>query len=171
MNRRHILGACAMIALGVALLPGSATAQQKPLKDQLVGTWTLVAWEGVRPDGSKVEQYGTNPKGIHVFTPDGRFYLMFSRPNLPQIASGNRMKATPDEMKAIYEGAIAYYGTYTANDADKSVTLVLEASTFPNQLTREQKRIITAIGPNELKYSNPGATAGGRNDLTFRRAE
>jgi len=44
MNRRCILSISAMTALGLALLPGSAVAQQKSLKETLVGTWTLVSY-------------------------------------------------------------------------------------------------------------------------------
>ena len=47
MKRRNILGLSLITALGLALLPSSAVSQQKSLKDQLVGTWTLVSWERV----------------------------------------------------------------------------------------------------------------------------
>jgi hypothetical protein len=38
MNRRSILGIAAMMALGLSVLSGSVVAQQKSLKDQLIGT-------------------------------------------------------------------------------------------------------------------------------------
>ena len=47
MDRRAIFGLPVIAALGLAILPGGATAQQKSLKDQIVGTWTLVL--GSRP--------------------------------------------------------------------------------------------------------------------------
>ena len=111
MNKRHLLSLCAITSLGLALSSATATGQQKSLKEQLVGTWTLVSLEQVRPDGSKQQNYGSNPKGVHVFAPNGRFYLMFSRPDLPKIASNDRMRATAEEHKAIWEGSIAYFGT------------------------------------------------------------
>jgi hypothetical protein len=36
MNRRNILSLFAITALGLAMLPGNALAQQKSLKDQLL---------------------------------------------------------------------------------------------------------------------------------------
>ena len=60
---------------------------QKTLKEQLVGTWSLASWEQVMPDGSKVHNYGTNPKGVVVFDTNGRLFVMFARPDLPKIAS------------------------------------------------------------------------------------
>jgi len=45
MNRRTTLAlsTTALLCLGVALPSSSAVAQQKSLKDQLLGTWTLVS--------------------------------------------------------------------------------------------------------------------------------
>jgi len=59
-------------ALGLALLPGNALAQQKSLKDQLVGTWTLVSWEQDVPSGPKFQRFGANPKGYNIFDANGR---------------------------------------------------------------------------------------------------
>jgi hypothetical protein len=71
MNRRNILSISAITALGLAMVPGSTVAQQKSLKEQLVGTWTPVSITTKRPDGSL--QWGSNPKGIAIFTDNGRF--------------------------------------------------------------------------------------------------
>ena len=43
MHRRNMLSISAITALGLALMPGSAVSQQKSLKDQLVGAWTIVS--------------------------------------------------------------------------------------------------------------------------------
>jgi hypothetical protein len=64
MNHRHILSLSVATALGLALLPGSALAQQKSLKEQLAGTWTIVSNDNVAPDGTKRQLFGPNPKGI-----------------------------------------------------------------------------------------------------------
>ena len=45
MNRRNILSLSATAVLGLALLPGSAIAQQKSLKEQLVGTHPSCRWQ------------------------------------------------------------------------------------------------------------------------------
>jgi hypothetical protein len=36
---------------------------------------SVVSWEQTRPDGTKTQRFGTNPKGVNVFTVDGRFFL------------------------------------------------------------------------------------------------
>jgi hypothetical protein len=133
MNRRNILSISAITVLGLSLLPGSATAQQKSLKEQLVGTWTLVSWEQDVANGPKFQRYGTSPKGDNI--------MMFARPDLPKLASGNPATPTPDESKAIVSGAIGLFGTYIVDEAATVVSLRIEACTFPNQMGTRSKTL------------------------------
>jgi len=170
MNRRNIFGLSVITALGLTLLPGSAVAQQKSLKEQLVGTWTVASWEQANKDGTKFQRFGANPKGVNVFDANGRFFVMFARPDLPKIASSDPMKTTPAENKAVMEGTIAYYGTYSVDETGKTVTLRVEASSFPNQVGSEQKRTITSLTASELALSNPTALTGGQINYVMKRA-
>ena len=171
MHRRNILSLSVITACGLALLPGSAVSQQKSLKDQLVGTWTPVSWEQDVAGGGKLQRFGANPKGVTVFEANGRFIQMFMRPDLPKIASNNLSSPTPEEGKAIVGGAIAYYGTYSVDEAAKIVSYRIEASSFPNQLGIEQKRTITSITPTEMKYINTTVVGGaGQITITLKRA-
>src|SRR4051812_43059500 len=107
----------AVFSIGIGILQGDATAQQQSLKEQLLGTWMLAAWDQMSPDGSKFQKYGTDPRGFHIFERNGRFFAMMARPDLPKIAASDPQKATPEEARAIIAGSIAYYGTYTVNEA------------------------------------------------------
>src|SRR5207247_11449736 len=68
MKRRTAL----MMALTTAIwigfaLPGDdAVAQQKSLKEQLVGTWTFVTSNAKLPNGSPL--WGTKPNSHNIFT-------------------------------------------------------------------------------------------------------
>src|SRR5450631_2434149 len=64
---RHLLSVCVITAFGFALLPGASVAQQKSMKDQLVGTWTLLLNDNVKPDGSHEPLFGPNPSGTVIF--------------------------------------------------------------------------------------------------------
>jgi hypothetical protein len=75
----------AMVA-AVTLLPGTLSAQHS-LKDQLLGAWSLVTVIGEGPDGSKVEVFGADPKGIIIFTGEGFFSLFQSNAEVPKIAA------------------------------------------------------------------------------------
>jgi len=170
MKRRSILSISAITALGLVVLPGSAVAQQKTLKEQLVGTWLLASWEQVMPDGSKVHNYGTNPRGVVMFDANGRLFVMFARPDLPKIASNAPRTATAEEAKALVAGSLAYFGTYTVNDADKAMSFRLDASSFPNQVGSDQRRTITSLTADELKYDTI-ALAGGKISVGLKRAK
>ena len=63
MNWRYMIGLSALTALGFALLPSSAISQQKSLKEQLIGTWTLVPLRKRTKEGVKSERWGPNPRG------------------------------------------------------------------------------------------------------------
>jgi hypothetical protein len=162
----------ALLGIGMGIVHGDATAQQPSLKEQLLGTWMLVAWDQVRPDGSTFQKYGTNPRGFHIFERNGRFFAMMARPDLPKIAASDPQKASPEEASAILAGSIAYYGTYTVNEPERMVVLRMDASTFPNQLGRELPRRIVSVTANEMVYANPDATTGGGQiRLSWKRAQ
>ena len=130
MNRRSMLITSVPMVLAAALLPSSVVAQEKSLKDQLVGTWIFVSAQDVKPDGTKVDPWGPNPKGVAMYDAKGRFTFMIMRSDLPKFASNNRAQATAEEGKAVAQGMIAFYGTYTVNDG--VLTTRIEGSSYPN---------------------------------------
>jgi hypothetical protein len=73
MNRYNILGP-AMVTLGLAVmavaglaaLQGNAGAQQKTLRQQLVGTWSFVRTEATQQDGTKLLPFGPSPRGVNI---------------------------------------------------------------------------------------------------------
>jgi len=159
----------ALLFLGVALPSGSAGGQEKTLKEQLVGTWTLVSADTVNSDGSRVPIFGPNPKGLGVFDSNGRYIFLNGRSGLPKFASNNRMEGTPEEYKAVVQGMNAHFGRYTINETDKTITFHIETSTFPNWNGIEQKRPFTLTG-DELKWTT-AASGGGTAEVVLMRAK
>jgi hypothetical protein len=174
MNRRATLAitTTALACLAVGLSASDSLAQQKSLKEQLVGTWTLVSSDQVMPDGSKLKQFGANPKGINVFDANGRFFLMIASADNSKLAAKDPSRKTHfEDIGGMMTESIAYYGTYTVNEAERVAVLHLEASTFPNQIGTDQKRTITFLTADELKYSIPGARPGVQVHQAWKRAE
>jgi Lipocalin-like domain len=168
MNRCNIyLSAIAVLAL--TLSPGSAVSQQESLKEQLVGTWIYVSSTITRPDGTKTDRPGL--KGIVIYTSDGHFAFVSVRGDLPKLASNDIAKATAEEALAVVAGSIAYFGTYSVDEATKVVIAKPEGSTFANLVGgSEQKRIITSLTADELKFTNPRTPAGNTLEFVWRRA-
>ena len=165
MKRRTTLALSAMtvLCLGVA---ASSTAVAQIAKN-LVGAWTLISSDTVRTDGSKVPTFGDNPKGIIIFTSNGRFIYLISRGDLPKFASNNRNTGTPEENKAVVQGSIATFGTYSVAGTD--LMIKVENSTFPNWIGADQKRTIAITG-NQLKWTNAAGSGGGVVELVLKRA-
>jgi len=160
MNLRNVIGISAVIGLVIPLIMGSAVGQAaKSDKEQLVGSWTLVALT-VGEGATQALPYGPYPKGSMMVDADGRFSITIMRSDLPKFASNNRMAGTPDENKAIVQGSLAYYGTYTIDEATHVITVKIEGSTFPNFIGDMQIRTLSFSG-DEVTYINPTPSNGG----------
>ena len=170
MIRHNIISLAFVAALGVALLPGPSGAQQKTLKEQLVGTWAPVSIINTAANGTKSEVFGPNPKGLMIFESNGHFSLITVRSDLPKFGTNNRGTGTADENKAVIQGSIAYFGSYTVNEAEKSYTLQVEGATFPNWAGTTQKRALSISG-DELTFINSAGSAGGSNEAKYRRVK
>lgn len=124
---------------------------------QIVGTWALTSIRYRRLDGFMVEPFGPNAKGMLVF--DGtHFATQVMAANLPKFASDNRMVGTQQEYEAISHGVVAYFGTYTVNEANRIVTLHIQRSSFPNWEGTDQQRMFEFKG-DKLQYGAASTTA------------
>jgi Lipocalin-like domain len=129
MRALNIIRLSGLAALGLALLASSAFSQQKSLKDQLVGSWTLVSASQTTKDGGKSDRWGPNPKGRAIFEADGRYSFMIFRSDVPKFASNNMNDVTPAEKIAI-QGMTANSGTWSIDEATKTLTTNIEASSI-----------------------------------------
>jgi len=171
MNRWTSLALSAVAAVTIAMLPDSTTAQQKSIKDQLVGAWTFVSAFDFYPDGRKDDRWEANPKGVFIFDATGHYAFFISRADLPKIAGNSPFKATAEESQAIMRGLGASFGTYTVNEAEKILITRVEGGIFPNQIGAEQRRVIVSLTADELKYTNQATTTGVRAESIWRRAK
>ena len=125
MIRRHTLSLSVITTL--ALLPAGALAQQKSLKEQLAGTWTLVSIDQTDKDGKKQQLFGPNPKGIQVLDASGKYSQIILRSDTAKFKANNRP---------------ANFGTWSVDEASKTLIVRYEGSLFPNQAGTESKRTI-----------------------------
>jgi hypothetical protein len=152
----RIAAAMSLLAFAVAVPTGAASAQGAK---ELLGAWTIVSIT-VEGDGKKSEPFGPNPGGTQTYDSNGRFASMALRSDLPKIASNNRGTATLEESQKIVHGSMAYYGSYTINEAEKSITMQMEGATFPNWVGTTHKRLF-AISGDTLTVTNPTPSGGG----------
>jgi len=153
MNQRSIFTLSAITALGLALLPSSIVAQQGTLRQQLVGTWMLVSCDP--PANATRAPFCVNPRGSFSLDASGRYTTAYAAGGRPKATTGpagniNRADVRPEEYKALAQGVVANFGTWSVNEADKTLTTYEEGALFPNGEGGEGKRTLSLMG-NELK--------------------
>ena len=161
----------AIVALTLGLFGGEAAAQTS-LKAQIVGTWDFVVAEITAADGKKSFPFGETPKGVLIFTPDGRFSQIHVASDVPKIASGNRLTGTAEENAAILHRSLALFGSYTVDEEKKTVTFNIVSSTFPNWQGEAQTRTIDKLTADEFVNTNPNVAGGrGRASNYYKRVK
>ena len=171
MKGLNVIGLSGLTALGLALLSGAVFSQQKSLKDQLVGSWTLVSASQMTKAGIKSDRWGPNPKGRAIFEADGRYSFMIFRSDVPKFASNNMNDVTPEESKIAIQGMTANFGTWSIDEATKTLVTNIEAASSPNLTGGSQKRIIASLTADELKYTNPASQIGTIDDVVWKRSK
>jgi hypothetical protein len=120
---------------------------------------------------SSTGRFGANPKGQMILLPNGRFSFMISRADMPKFAVNNVNQGTAEENAAVVKGVIASFGTWSVDEATKTLTTNVEASTFFNLSGNSQKRTITSLTADELKYTNPTSVAGTVDEGVWKRVK
>lgn len=110
----------------------------KSLQKQVVGTWKLISAEdrGSSSDPWIPYTFGNPPSGYFIYDATGHASIQIMTTPPQKIATPD--SPTPTEALAIFNGYIAYYGTYTV-DA-KNITVQVEGAWDPSQVGSSQAR-------------------------------
>ena len=158
-----------IVIAALVLFAGEAAAQD--LRRQIVGTWDFVVAEVTAPDGKKSFPFGETPKGILIFTADGRFAQIHVASDVPKFASGNRLTGTAEEYAAINRRSLSVFGSYTVDEEKKTVTFKIVSSTFPNWEGEAQTRTIDKLTADEFVNTNPNVAEWRGSVEYLRRAK
>ena len=161
--------AIAIASFGLSMVTFDVLRQQQSLKEQLVGTWTLLAWEQKKGDGTKAERYGTSPKGIAFFDAGGRYIITVMRSDRAKYASNALWWGTAEENKETADGTTTYFGTYSISETDSSIAIHIEGSSFPNWNGTDQKRFVTITEEHLTLTVRPAG--GDVVDVIWKRAK
>jgi hypothetical protein len=168
MNRSGILTLATIAGLLMALLPGNLDAQQVALKEQLVGTWTIVSWEGIDPNGTR--RHMANPKGFLMLDAGGRYAQVIARTDRPKFKSPGQ--PTAEELAAATEDFFAASaGTWRVSEAEKLLVQEFEAALRPNNEGNLFRSGITLSGDELRLTSVRPLPTGARIDVLYRRAK
>jgi len=164
-----VLVAPLLASFSVLLGSSEPSAQQSSLKDQITGTWLLVSNDNIAPNGQRRQLFGPNPKGMVILHGNGHFTQIYLRPDRPKFKASSRLRGTPEEIKSAWDGMVALFGTWSTNDADRTILMRIQGHSFPNSEGRESKRTISALTSDQLAWFTIAPAAGGRSESIFRR--
>jgi len=142
MNRRSLISLSVIAALGLALLPGIAVSQQKPLKDAIVGSWTITSVVDQYENGKKKNPWGAGLKSNFAYDGAGRFSQMIIGEPQPAMKTADTRK--PDALM------VAYYGSYTVNEATKTIAMKIDGHSYSPRAGTQQTWTVAAIKGDTL---------------------
>jgi hypothetical protein len=132
-----------VVALLMLGAPRMRLAAQAPrtLREELVGTWRLVAARQrladgtVRPD----PQPGARGMGYIMYDATGHVCVVLANPDRPAWKSPKA--ATDAEVRSAFEGLVAYCGTYETDETKHAVIHHVEADREPHLMGTDRVRL------------------------------
>jgi Lipocalin-like domain len=131
-----------IVAIGLTL---PAFGQGASLKEQLVGAWALASCNNA--------PWCVNPNGIQIFDASGHYTVLHTAGGRPKARSPltPRDAIPAEEYKAVAMGVQANFGTWSVNEADKTITYHIEGALFPNVEGTDFKSTAISLSGDELK--------------------
>ena len=123
------------------------TAQTpKTLREELVGTWRLVAARQRLADGSVRPDPQPGPRGVGYIMYDttGHMCVVLANPDRPAWKAPRA--PTDAEVRSAFDGLVAYCGTYDTNEQERYVIHQVEADREPHVVGTDRRRLATLTG-------------------------
>ena len=150
-----------LVTLICCLLATQAVAADDRTK--LVGTWKVVSWVQEFQDGGDPRpEYGKNPIGYLVFTPEGRMMAMISYGGRKPL-SGDRISSPAPERADAFATFFAYAGRYSVNR--NKVVHHVEISSVQNWVNTDMVRLVKFDG-DRITLRTPPLSVGGTTQAT-----
>jgi hypothetical protein len=149
MNRRTTFALAAATVMSAALvLPmNTVLAQQKTLKETIIGTWTLTSVYDQYEDGKKNDPWGPGVKGNYVFGSDGSFtQVIIGEPHADMKSDDPRR---PDGY------VVVLLGRYNVDEAKKIITYKVERAANSMRNGADQSLTVLISGDSASFVGSP----------------
>ena len=139
---RSTLAALVMLAAGCVQAP---PVPEPTPGVPLVGTWRLLNIVAVRANGDRIpSRFGKSPSGYILYDRTGHMAVQIMSSPWPAFA--NPEKPTPQELEAVFNGYVAYAGTYDYDATTRTVTHHVQMSVDPDDLGKNFRRTVELEG-------------------------
>jgi hypothetical protein len=142
------------------------------LQKRLQGTWQLVSCVIRFEDGEFLDQFGHDPSGFLIYSPDGYVSAVLGAKNYPTIATSDAGEATVAKLAGGAPQFIAYCGRFTVDDETHTVTHAIQVSLLPDWIGRSEVRTIRFAGEQIVLVTASQTLGDGRRfkvEITWRR--
>ena len=145
LKRRAML--LALAVAGLAIGTGLAAAQEKPFKEAIIGAWIVTQVFDEYSNGEKRDNWGGPVKGQITFGRTGRFTQILVGPATAAMKTDDPRK--PDAL------TVAYYGTYSVDEAGKKINAKVEGATYSARANSEQSWTVQGSGDKLTLIGSP----------------
>jgi hypothetical protein len=118
----------------------TAKAQANEVTAKLIGAWELVSWYEIKPDGQVDHPLGNDAQGKIIYTADGHVSAQLVRRNPKHFHNDDWRNASVEESAAAWKDYFGYFGKYSVDEQQQTVTHHIEGSWFPNLVGTRQVR-------------------------------
>jgi len=126
---------------------------------QLVGTWRLISRVVRLEDGTAIQEgLGTIPKGYLIYDASGHMAVQLLRPDRPTAIDCSTSVSAQSNSPQLLNGYEAYFGTYTIDETNHTVTHHLEGALAAADVGRNLIRQFQVSGDKltiEVRTSSP----------------
>ena len=161
-----------LTSLAALLSSAQAPTKQSVSKvSQFVGVWKLISFEQRTTAGEVTYPMGRNPVGRLSYDASGHMSAQLMLPDRPTFQAPSKVRGSAAQKIAAFDGYTAYYGTYTVDEARRTVIHHVEASRIPNWVGSEQRRLFEfSEGKLILRVVNGSGGPGTESRLVWERA-
>jgi Lipocalin-like domain len=131
----------------------------------LIGAWHLNSYESRDSSGATRYPLGRGVIGQLVYDASGHMSAMLMTPDRPLFASQDPQRGTDAEVRAAFDGFIAYFGSYSVAPLTATVTHHVIGASYPNWVGGHQVRHYKLDGTH-LELSTPPIQIGGQSLIT-----
>lgn len=111
-----------------------------PVRQRLLGCWRLISYRMRSASGEVSDPLGKDPLGQLGYDACGRMSAHLMRRDPAPFAGKNLFAAQAHEKSRAWSGYMGYWGTFTIDEAAKTVNHFVEGAWFPNMVGTVQVR-------------------------------
>jgi hypothetical protein len=170
--RAYLVALTCLTVVSPCFAQGAPKAPRGQVGKLIVGTWRMVGAETRVVDGSGPTTLprGKKPSGFIIYDSQGRMYVQIMNSDETRPPRKGEGPLTEKEQAQAYTSYTAYYGRYTINEDDQSVTHHVEGSVNPRNVGNAMPRFVE-VSQDRLSLNTFAKGQDGKERVTLRMWE